>query len=222
MSNRFDKMMSQTDPNDRLVWAARKYEDRLVRRTMDRLKLSDYRRQMAREARDQTGESWLTFHRFNQKFTSFPFALCCHRLLGVPLANTSGPTTLENESDLDAALSAQNKTPSDYAVHKDPRSAEPQRFKSFQAVPFVLAYLQQFRQMESERDMRSVGMIFPRKGFQLGMIIHNDEGERYWTRGLCWVYKGRVLGQDRKFYVQPYSALLEGIYNKGRGWKPES
>lgn len=102
-------------------------------------------------------------------------------------------------------------------VHKDRKSTEPARFKSFASVPFVEMFREFKEQVDAEAGWRNVGLIFPRKGFRYGMIIHDNEEESYWQQGLSWVYKD-VKG-DRT-YVQPFTAVLDSIYDNGRGWRP--
>jgi hypothetical protein len=105
----------------------------------------------------------------------------------------------------------------DIHVHKDPKSTEPSRFKKFSRVPFVQAYEEFHADMVAEAATRSVALVFPRRGFKYGLVIHNDDSETYWERGLCWVFKG----EKHRLYVQPYANLLDAIYKNGHGWRPE-
>lgn len=102
-------------------------------------------------------------------------------------------------------------------VHKDRKSTEPARFKSFGSVPFVQAFHEFKEQVGQEAAWRSVGVIFPRKGFRYGMIIHDNDEESYWEQGLSWVYKD---AKGDRIYVQPFTAVLDSIYDNGRGWRP--
>jgi hypothetical protein len=102
-------------------------------------------------------------------------------------------------------------------VHQDPKATEPSRFKKFAQVSFVEAYREFYQDVYNEADLRKVGMIFPRKGFKYGMVIHNDDTETFWSSGLCWVYKAK---QGDRLYVQPFSSLLENI-KASHIWRPE-
>jgi len=103
-------------------------------------------------------------------------------------------------------------------VHQDPKATEPARFERFSQVPFVEAYREFYQDVYCEANLRKVGLVFPRKGFRYGMVIHNDDSEDYWSSGLCWVYKAK---QGDRLYIQPFSSLLEGI-KKSRTWRPET
>jgi hypothetical protein len=103
------------------------------------------------------------------------------------------------------------------AVHKDPKATEPSRFKVFRCVPFVEAYRDFYQQNYHPHGLRKLGLVFPRRGFKYGMIIHNDNSETYWSSGLCWVYKSK---HGDKLYVQPFSQLLKSIKDC-RLWRPE-
>jgi hypothetical protein len=101
-------------------------------------------------------------------------------------------------------------------VHEDPKSTEPARFKKFSRVPFVQSYEEFFQDVAVEAATRSTALVFPRRGFRYGLVIHNDESETYWDKGLCWVYKG----EKHRLYVQPFVNLLDAIYRDGHGWRP--
>ena len=102
-------------------------------------------------------------------------------------------------------------------VHRDTNATEPARFRKFSRVPFVEAYSQFYDENYSKQDLRNLGLVFPRKGFKQGMIIHNDESEVFWTSGLCWVYKSK---KGQRLYVQPFNDLLAGI-KASRLWQPD-
>ena len=104
----------------------------------------------------------------------------------------------------------------DVQVHLDKQSTEPARFKKFGAVPFVQAYEEFYADVSAEAATRRVALVVPRRGFRYGLVIHNDEDETHWERGLCWVFKGK----KHRLYVQPYANLLDAIYSDGRGWRP--
>jgi hypothetical protein len=141
-----------------------------------------------------TGKRELRFSTFNEAYSSFPVFLGSHtlRCLGGPWPKPTGP---------------------DYCVHRDMSSVEPQRFKRFGGVPFVVAYQDFYNASFREAAGRPIGLVFPRRGFMRGMIIHNDASERFWREGLSWVYK--VPGTENRLYVQPFIFFLQAIKESG-------
>lgn len=175
------------------------FEASRLKALMQRMKLADHLGAVFLQAEQMTGVRELRFAAFNELFPTFPFRIGCHTLRGLPLPY------------------GDKKTPMDYWVHRDNQSVEPARFKKFNWVPFKIAYDQLVQQMANPADLRKIALVFPRKGFTDGMVIHNDESENYWHTGLCWVYK---QADGSRLYVQPFTALIEAIYHQGRGWRP--
>lgn len=95
-------------------------------------------------------------------------------------------------------------------VHRDKASTEPSRYKRFENVPFVASYLEFANGLRADYGDRSCALLFPRKGFAEGFVIHNDVTETYWTSGLCQVYKSELPGSE-KLYVQPFRYLMAAI-----------
>lgn len=150
----------------------------------------------------RTGTTDLTFHAVAEVFPHVPFVFRASTLRGIPVPYDSG------------------RTDRDYAVDRDWRSTEPSRFKNFRHVPFVLEFLRQFESM-SPNEERACGLVFPRRGFAHGLVVHDDDSETYWTSGLSWVYKLPELRSNfprrPKLFVVPFTSLLVAIVNnKGR------
>ena len=141
-----------------------------------------------------TGVRELHLADFNAVYTGFPVYLGAHTLRCM-----AGPWP--------------QPTAADYCVHRDRFSAEPSRFKGFAKVPFVVAYQDFFNGAFHEANGRPLGLVFPRRGFQQGMIIHNDESERFWHEGLCWVYK--MPRTEHRLYVQPFSYFMDAVRASG-------
>lgn len=102
-------------------------------------------------------------------------------------------------------------------VHRDPGAAEPSRFRKFSDVSFVEAYREFYDDNYHPKDLRKLGLVFPRRGFVHGMIIHNDDTEMFWASGLCWVYKSK---KGQRLYVQPLNNVMEQV-KKSRTWRPD-
>jgi hypothetical protein len=200
MSDPFAELNARRDIDHELQVQNDRFESALVEHTLKRFNLQHARRQVSETRMKMVGVPQLTFEGFLEAFPTFPFVLGANRLRGL------------------AVPWQQKPLPLNYEVHKDSWSLEPHRFKSWNRVPFVEAYKQFYDAVMGDGKVaKPVGLIFPRKGFRYGMIIHNDSSEHYWDRGLCWVYKDR---NGKHMYVQPYTNLLEAVYAAGRGWKP--
>lgn len=180
-----------------------KFEHERTRWMLQQFNLQKYTNSLRLAGTSIYNRNELRFAMFNNTFSTFPFLLGASILCGMPV-NRGGKTT---------------NLPSSYAVFRDPDSTEPARFKNFGNVPFVMAYSSFYDSVASERETRKIGLVFPRKGFLHGMIIHNDESEMYWSSGLCWVYKSLTDKKDRRLYVQPFSSVVDAI--RKSGWRHE-
>jgi len=204
--NWFSERMKGQNAQGRLDHELLQFEAERLKWLLQRFGLKKRMHQVIRRYHADTGRSELRFEAFNEVFPTFPFLIGCTKLQGVPMPGR-------------VSKSGQQKvTPVDYHIYLDPASTEPARFKNFTKVPFVGAYKDFYAASAGRANGRKVALIFPRKGFLHGMVMHNDSSEQFWTEGLSWVYK--VPGTENRLYVQPLSALVEAIYEGGRGWRP--
>jgi len=91
-------------------------------------------------------------------------------------------------------------------IHRDNRSVHPIWFKSFTSVPFVKVYIERSKTFPTDRP---VGMLFPRRGFQQGMIIHDGDPERFLPPGSsCHLYRG---DGGTTMIVQPFTGFLNHL-----------
>jgi hypothetical protein len=107
-----------------------------------------------------------------------------------------------------------------HRLHTDKRAFLPAMFKNFKDVPFVTAYAEFFEQRCDEAETRAVGLVFPRKGIDRGLVIHN--GVNLPPRvfhGLVLTYTGGKK-ETAHLYVQPFQSLIQALHNKGHGWRP--
>ncbi len=206
--NRFNELIGggQTE-DEKLGRALAKFEAARLRWLLARFKMMPHAaRSLAQRNHERSGRWALTFDAFNELYDSFPFVLGASLLRRLVMPWPS-------------KTDAPRRTEAFYHLHRDPYSTEPARFKKFSWVPFVVAYQQFIATLPADVvRRRKVALLFPRRGFKEGMVIHNDDAERYWEHGLCWVYK--VPEQKERLYVQPLSALVESIYRGGHGWRP--
>lgn len=102
-------------------------------------------------------------------------------------------------------------------IHRDPRTIHPMWFKAFRGLPFVQRYEERFEELYPSLQGSPLGMIFPRKGFAQGLVLHNGDWEQFVAPcSSCHIFKG---GKKRKMtlLVQPYSGLVDHIRD-GLGW----
>jgi len=105
-------------------------------------------------------------------------------------------------------------------LHTDLRCTTPALFRRFQDAPWVEAYEEFYEQVSGQALDRTIGLIFPRKGVQQGLLIHNGGLDAYWVRGLRWTYFGGTKEKPQLLYVQPFAPLVGAIHNNGHGWRP--
>jgi hypothetical protein len=192
---------TQDHTDERMLDGDQRYEHDRLRFVLRALRIPEQMAALQRMA-DTRGSMLATFHDFGALFPSFPFRLGCTRLRCFDLGNGV-------------------VTPANYAVHRDNRSVEPARFSAFHRVPFVVAYRRLLAEEPSDGENRGrVAMVFRRRGFRQGMVIHNDAEETYWRKGLCWVYKGEKGGLEYRYFIQSFQSLIEAI--SVSGWKPDT
>jgi len=104
-------------------------------------------------------------------------------------------------------------------IHRDQRSIHPAWFRSFRGLPFVRKYEEHFEELGDLYKGTPIGMVFPRKGFQQGMILHNGDWELFVPpQSSCHLFKG---GKTHKMnlIVQPYIGFIDHL-KKGLVWSP--
>jgi hypothetical protein len=104
------------------------------------------------------------------------------------------------------------------AIHRDTKHVHPLWFKNFEKLPFVVVYLEKYREYSctSQGEFRPLCMVFPRKGFMQGMCIHNGAVDTYLREDSSGhVYRSGKYSQD--FLVQPFQSvarILKGSLNE--------
>lgn len=102
-------------------------------------------------------------------------------------------------------------------IHRDPRAIHPMWFKSFRGLPFVKRYEERFEELYSTFQGKPFGMVFPRKGFAQGLVLHNGDWDLFVpTQSSCHVFKGGKK-HAMTLLIQPYSGLIDHI-REGLGW----
>ncbi len=96
------------------------------------------------------------------------------------------------------------------AIHRDSRCVHPAWFKNFGSLPFVTRYGEKL--VEHKDPDTPLGMVFPRKGFSQGMIIHNGDFERCVPPGSgCHIHLtgGGKSKASITLLVQPYLVFID-------------
>lgn len=106
-------------------------------------------------------------------------------------------------------------------IYRDKKSVHPLWFKSFRTIPFVRKFEERLEEyLENSDKSKPFGMIFPRKGFANGMIIHTGDWNVYvGCSSGCHLYKGSdTFGSN--YVVQPYRWFITTMLKEGL-WSPE-
>jgi hypothetical protein len=102
-------------------------------------------------------------------------------------------------------------------LHRDSRSIHPMWFKAFRGLPFVQRYEELYEELSASFDGKPFGMVFPRKGFAQGLVLHNGDWDLFVPpQASCHIFKGGKR-HAMTLLVQPYSGLVDHI-REGLGW----
>ena len=110
----------------------------------------------------------------------------------------------------------------DPPIFRDKKSVHPNWFKSFRTIPFVRKFEERLEEyLDNSDNSKPFGMIFPRKGFANGMIIHTGDWNVYvGCSSGCHLYKGSdTLGIN--YVVQPYRWFIRNMLTSGLWWPLE-
>lgn len=96
-------------------------------------------------------------------------------------------------------------------LHKQPKAVQPNWFKAFPSLPFISHYVELVKSIPVNID-KPIGLIFPRKGFGQGLILHNGDLEDYvpFDTG-CHVYRMKENSNNDFLIVQSYSSFVESL-----------
>ena len=98
-------------------------------------------------------------------------------------------------------------------LHKNSKAVLPYWFKSFTGLPFMDAYREALR--ENTRFGWPVGMVFPRRGFQQGLIVANIDANLIPIKVSCFMHRCKLHKEIQTFYVLPFHVLLKQVV-----WEP--
>jgi len=104
-------------------------------------------------------------------------------------------------------------------VHRDPLLIHPMWFKSFQGLSFVRSYEEKFEDLGNPLGQLPFGMVFPRKGFLQGMLLHNGDWDLFVPpKSSCHIFKGGKK-HSMNLVVQPYAGFIDHVCT-GLSWTP--
>lgn len=99
----------------------------------------------------------------------------------------------------------------DPPIHRDQRSIHPIWFKAFVGLPFVRYYEERFTEHVSKNPERPLGMVFPRKGFSQGLILHNGDWDLFVPpQSSCHLFKGGKK-HSMNLIVQPFMGFIDHV-----------
>lgn len=92
-------------------------------------------------------------------------------------------------------------------LHKNTKAIHPNWFKEFTKLPFIAPYEEAFE--SSKVQGKPVGLVFPRKGFAQGWIVHNGDWDVFVPPdSCCHIFKG---GKSMNLIVQPYVTFIDNV-----------
>lgn len=103
-------------------------------------------------------------------------------------------------------------------IHRDGRAIHPNWFKTFRNLPFVKKYEERFEELYPNHKDRPLAMIFPRKGFAQGLVLHNGNWDLFVPpQASCHLFKGGKK-HAMTLAVQPYAGFIDHIH-QGLAWR---
>lgn len=190
--NPFNRIKSRDQDTFRREQECR-WEGERVAATLNRLHLGQQAKVLRQRAVELIGTAQLTFRIFNYVYPTFPITLGCSRLSHLPKP-----------------------------LHLLQEAIFPAWFKNFRNLPIIDPFEEFYEGLGDERTLRPVGMIFPRNGFKQGLIVHTGSPDQFVPpRSGYFCYHGGDRKHPLDLVVQPYIGLLDHIYNRGHGWKPD-
>lgn len=101
-------------------------------------------------------------------------------------------------------------------LHQNNKCIMPQLFKNFSATPVVEAFEEFLQEVPEERQGGCIGLVFPRRGYARGMIIHTGHG--FWRPNLTrLVYDYGTPKNKKRLIVEPFGELIKWM-SRHRKW----
>lgn len=95
-------------------------------------------------------------------------------------------------------------------LHKNPKAIHPLWFKSFTQLPFMQQYEEHFHKYKDRE--KPIGMVFPRKGFSQGLVVHNGDWDIFVPpNSSCHMFKGGSKKLSINLVVQSYAEFIDNV-----------
>jgi hypothetical protein len=110
-----------------------------------------------------------------------------------------------------------------FQLHLEQAGLLPALFKTFGSTPFVQAFERFYETTIDAANGRSVGLVFPRKGFKNGLIVYAVDDLQQVSLMERETFMAYVSGKKKKHWlvVRSFQSTLLAVYNSGHGWRPE-
>ena len=93
-------------------------------------------------------------------------------------------------------------------------------FAHFLDLPFVKAYEKYFANTYDEASDPYLGLVFPYKGLNYGLVIHDAGGlENHLLNATVWLHH-RGGERSGRLYVQPFDNFVTSLVGGRNGWQP--
>jgi len=184
-----------------------------VRYTISRLGLGSFKRRLMRKAAELQDEAFLNFKLFDEEFPTFPVLLGCTRL------SVDHPKLRRKKGEEEDPVDLKGVIAPGKQLHRDPRAFHPEWFKNFMRLPFMYWYQDLYEEWGGVDNPKPVGLVFPRKGFAQGLVVHNGGLDNFvGPNGSCHVYVGGGK-KPMTLVVQPFQSMLDHV-KKVQQWRP--
>ena len=105
-------------------------------------------------------------------------------------------------------------------LHRNNACMMPNVINNFSRTPIVKAFEDFIESTPDDRMEGCVGVVFPRRGYQRGMIIHTGHG--FWRPNVArLVYDYGKPNSKKRLVVEPFGELIKWIA-RHRKWSPTS
>lgn len=104
-------------------------------------------------------------------------------------------------------------------LHRDPKSALPDWFTRFSDLPFIAPF-EAFLGRVGDRRGRAAALVFPRKGFAQGLVLHTPLPGLCYPPGVHLEYSrpGSTRRDGVVLQIRPFSALAEALKEGAGAW----
>jgi hypothetical protein len=104
-------------------------------------------------------------------------------------------------------------------LHEDPKATLPVWFRDFPKLPFMPAFYELVARTRASARGRAAGLIFPRKGFDQGLVVHTPVPGADFGVGAHFAYAGREGDREYRVEVRPFRALVAAALALPGGWR---